>query len=306
MTYLNSNFGFTLTFYPILKASCADMDTVTDNVMVRSCHVTRNTSLVETNDIITFHKYEIAEYTKHLGNFREEFYIIDGSSLHIIDANSKKGTDILLTDTHIALSPTPMSNLRLTHYPVVQIVRLQKISGVLGNYKFKATDGNQFHIGAFQFNDTITDVYLKKLRIFDVIVLKDFWVKKLERSITTDFWYVLDFDIVDDTHDSQVSSLSAREQLEFPDDDVPSDMKDQPSNMKEQSDMKDQPSNTKEHSQVTTDVPPMFSNNSMRQLGCQESFETYTITDIQNMGRWKTTCCPYHDNLGKRKSTTQI
>lgn len=88
--------------------------------------------------------------------------------------------------------------------------------------------------------------FLKTLRVFDVIVLKNFWVKKLNKSTTrTDFWYVLELDIVDNTHGSQVSPLLTEEHSrvlsDVPLEEVPFDMEEH--------------SSTKEHSQVSSDDP---------------------------------------------------
>ena len=71
----------------------------------------------------------------HLGGkFWEPFYVLDGSSIKVIDQTHvdevkvaqpdiESMTDIESTKTDIA----PTSNIWLIHYPVIQIVRLDRV-----------------------------------------------------------------------------------------------------------------------------------------------------------------------------------
>ena len=105
------------------------------------------------------------------------------------------------------------SEIRLTFYPVLQIISLRQVPNRLNQYKVELTDGSSVIKGIVVDDNTSSSPVPALLRLFDVITVKRHTIMHHRNRPDVHIWNILQFTTVDRSHSCAIGKIHSKDRV---------------------------------------------------------------------------------------------
>ena len=105
------------------------------------------------------------------------------------------------------------SKIRLTFYPVLQIISLRQVPNRLNQYNVELNDGSTVIKGIVVDDNTSSSPVPALLRLFDVITVKRHTIMHHRTRPDVHIWNILQFTTVDRSHSCAIGKIHSKDRV---------------------------------------------------------------------------------------------